>query len=144
MLGKVPRLAFLLLLLLFAVPARAEGPSVFVFWTSWCAHCVSSFDELRALDRELTASGGRLVMVSLDAGDPAVLRHRLGRLRPPGRLSCDGRGFSGSLARSMGVVAAPAYRVLAGDGSVRSVASLGELRALARIGEGKAEAFAGR
>jgi len=124
-----PRLALLLLLLL-AGSARAEGPTVFVFWTSWCAHCVSSFEELRALDRELSTAGGRLVMVSLDAGEPAVLRQQLRRLDPPGALACDGKGFGGRLARSMRVKAVPAYRVVSGDGSVRAVASIEELRGI--------------
>lgn len=126
---KAPRLALLLLLLLPGV-VRAEGPTVLVFWTSWCAHCVSSFEELRALEGELTAAGGRLVMVSLDAGEPAVLRHRLRRLEPPGRLACDGKGFGGRLARSMRVEAVPAYRVVSGDGSVRAAASIEELRGI--------------
>jgi thiol-disulfide isomerase/thioredoxin len=137
------RLALLLLLVLSG-PARAEGPTVYVFWTSWCAHCLSSFEELRALDRELSASGGRLVMVSLDAGDPAVLRHRLARLRPPGRLSCDGKGLAGSLARSMGVDVVPAYRVRSGDGRIRSVASLSALRGIPGSEDRPAEALVRR
>lgn len=69
-------------------------------------------------------------MVSLDAGEPAVLRQQLRRLDPPGALACDGKGFGGRLARSMRVEAVPAYRVVSGDGSVRAVASVAALDAV--------------
>jgi thiol-disulfide isomerase/thioredoxin len=49
-----------------ALAARAGQPLLVNFWAMWCAPCVQELPDLAAVAREFRASGGEVVLISLD------------------------------------------------------------------------------
>lgn len=59
-----------------AAIAKAEGPTIFNFWATFCKPCIEEIPYFQELAKKYEASGVRLVLVSLDAPEeyPARIR----------------------------------------------------------------------
>lgn len=62
--------------------ADFKGTALVVnFWASWCAPCIKELPDLDRLDAELSARGGRVLLVSLDRGGADVAQAFLDNLQ---------------------------------------------------------------
>ncbi len=56
-----------------------DGPAIVVFYRGhWCGYCRKQFKDLQARLGEVTAAGGKLVAVSVDADDPKLMMEKTG------------------------------------------------------------------
>lgn len=56
--------------------ARAEGPTIFNFWATFCKPCIEEIPYFQELAKKYEAAGVRLVLVNLDAPEEYPTRIR--------------------------------------------------------------------
>jgi thiol-disulfide isomerase/thioredoxin len=82
-------------------------PALLMFWASWCGWCRRELPVLERVEREYGARGLRVVLVSVETGDPARLAERiraaLGPLTVTGAMLIDASGVAQRTYRLRGL-----------------------------------------
>ena len=130
----------------FRIADLKGGVTVVNFWASWCAPCRRELPRLAALDRELRASGGRVVAISIDE-DRRNAERFLRANAPTLGVAFDGPE---ALARSLDLRNVPCTIVLDRSGAIAYVTARSDEQGLAdlaaavrRVAAGQAVALEG-
>lgn len=124
----------------FRIADLKGGVTVVNFWASWCAPCRRELPRLATLDRELRASGGRVVAISID--EDRRNAERFLRANAPSL----GVAFDGpeALAHALDLRNVPCTIVLDRSGAIAYVTARSDEQGLAALAEAVRRVSAGQ
>lgn len=93
--------------------AAGEPVTLVNVWATWCGPCEKEFPEIEALQREFGPRGLRIVAISVDEGDDAVVRDFVARQGATFEIGRDPEGAVRSLYQGIGV---PETYLISADG----------------------------
>src|SRR5690625_4540705 len=93
------------------LPSLYGRPIVLYFWATWCDDCTDQLHQLAAIQNELAADAVHIVAVNMMETKDTIAQHASGAVR----IAQD----DGHISRLFDVKVAPAYYLIAADGTLQ-------------------------